>query len=76
MSSVKTKSVRCRDCGTSFRTEALTPSEKITCPKCGRALTVASVTSQAPAGAPKPSLSDDDVLGFLGALSVNEEVGR
>ncbi len=73
MSSIKTSSFRCRHCDTSFRTEVAETGAKITCPKCGRAQTVASANSQTPAGAPKPNLSDDDVLGFLGALPVNEE---
>jgi predicted RNA-binding Zn-ribbon protein involved in translation (DUF1610 family) len=74
MSSVKPSMARCRHCDTSFRMEVAEPGAKITCPNCGRAITVASANSQAPAGAPKPNLSDDDVLGFLGALPVNEEI--
>jgi phage FluMu protein Com len=68
MLNIKTSSVRCRHCDKSFRTEALTPGAKITCPKCGRALTLASANSQAPTGVLKPNLSDDDVLGFLGVM--------
>jgi len=75
MSSVKTGSVRCRHCDTSFRIEvASTTAAKIMCPKCGRALNVTAATSQAPAVAPKPNLSDEDVLGFLGALPVNDDI--